>query len=395
MAARKNAVERFVARIQRKPVVAAAIAIGTLVIALSSFTDASKNLLGLFDRPSPEDARAELARLSLDFSAETFVERVREGDVPAVNLFLVAGMEPNVTTGEDRNTVLMVAAANGRASIVEALVEAGADVNRANRRGVTALMNAALQSNTAIVRTLIAAKADIHHESGSGDTALSFAAAAGHEANVTLLIDAGARPEAINHAFVEAGESRQPAIARLLLERGADVDKAGPEALVRAITQDGSSDGVNDTVRFMLDVIGDVSGQDSNGWSAVHLAAHRGNPGLLRLLLEKGADVNRVCECNGYSGARNWTPLQIAAFRGRREIVELLLARGADLRHANTLGATPLHSAVESDTPAIVQLLVDKGADMQAKDKKGRTPRDYASDVPDEQSRAEIIRLLK
>jgi hypothetical protein len=40
-------------------------------------------------------------------------------------------------------------------------------------------------------------------------------------------------------------------------------------------------------------------------------------------------------------------------------------------------------------------LLVDKGADMQAKDKKGRTPRDYASDVPDEQSRAEIIRLLK
>jgi ankyrin repeat protein len=393
--ARQNRVERFIARLQRKPIVVAVIAIGTLVIALSSLTDATKNLARLVARPTPEDARAELARLSVDYSEEAFVERAREGDLPAVNLFLSAGMEPNATVDQERNTVLMVAAANGRASLVEALIEAGADVNAQNRNGATPLMSAATQGDAAIVRELIEANADVHHQDGGGDTALSLAAAAGHEANVTLLLDTGARPEAINRAFINAAQYSEPAIARLLIARGADVKKAGPEALVRAITQDSTSDGANDNVKFLLDVVGDVSGQDSNGWSSVHLAASEGNSGLMRLLLEKGADVNRACECNGYSGARNWTPLQMAARRGRKTVVELLLARGADLRHANSVGATPLHSAVESDTPAIVQLLVDKGADIQARDKKGRTPRDYAAEVPDEKSRAEMVRLLK
>jgi ankyrin repeat protein len=116
---------------------------------------------------------------------------------------------------------------------------------------------------------------------------------------------------------------------------------------------------------------------------------------LLRLLLEKGADANRVCVCKGFLDARDWTPLMMAARRGHTEVVELLLASGADLRPANTRGATPLHEAVEGDSPAIVRALLDKGADARAKDNGGKTSLDYASEIPDDNARAGILRLLK
>jgi ankyrin repeat protein len=397
MTPRKNRVDRFLERLKKKPIVAASIALGTVVIALSTFTDSVRNLAGLataLTGPSAEEARAELTRLSVDYSKERFLERVQQGDEVAAELFLTAGMDANAAVDQEGNTALMVAASNGRTSIVDGLVRAGANVNATNREGVSVLMRAATQGDLTIVRTLIEAKADLDHKDARGDTALSFAAARGQRQNVTLLLDSGARPEAIDRAFVAAARFGQPDMARLLLERGADVKKVGAEALVRAITQDRSST-VNDNVTFLVDVVGDLSAQDVNGWSGVHLAASRGNAALMRLLLEKGAEVNRACVCHGYLAARDWTPLQMAARRGRAEIVELLLAKGADHRPANSRGATALHLAVESDTPAIVRALLERGADAAAKDVEGKTPLDYATEIPDEKTRSEIVQMLK
>ena len=431
MAQRKSRVERFLTRIQKKPLVVGAIAIGTLVIAISSFTDAAKNLTSVVTGlrgPTPEEARAELSNLSVGYSEETYVERVREGDAAAAKLFLTAGMDPNLVADPEGNTVLMVAAANGRAELVDALLQAKADVKGTNRNGATALMSAATQSDPAIVRALIDAGADLHAKDGGGDNALSFAALGGQRENVVLLLDAGATTAEINRAFVSAALSREPEIARLLLDRGADITQAGPDALVRAISQDTSNDEVSETVRFVIGAMANVSGRDANGWTGLHQAATRGHMALMRLLLDKGADVNVVCKCNGYRGAENWTPLHMAAHNGRVEAAEALLAGGADLTPANTAGATPLHSATYSDEVAIVRAMLARGADANARDQQGRTPLiiaasrgqsdvlsallaagadvrvtdnegktalDYASDSPGNKSTAEIVRLLK
>jgi ankyrin repeat protein len=303
-------------------------------------------------------------------------------------------MDASVAVDPEGNTVLMVAANNGRTSIVDEMVKSGADVNVTNRERVSALMRAAAQSDVTLVRTLLDANADLNHKDTRGDTALSFAAARGRKENVVLLVGSGATPEAIDRAFVAAARYNQPEIARLLLDRGADVKKVGGEALVQAIRQSGS-ERINDNVKILIDMVGDVSAQDPFGWSAVHVAAVEGNPMLLRLLLEKGAEVNRVCVCRGFLDARDWTPLMLAARRGRTEVVALLLASGADLRQVDSLGATPLHHALEGDTPAIVHALLDKGADVRAKDNDGKTPLDYASEISDDKARAEILRRLK
>jgi ankyrin repeat protein len=397
MTPRKSRVDRFLERLKKKPVVAALIALGALVIALSTFTDAVRNLAGLatgIRGPSPEEARAQLSRLSVEYSKEAFSERVQQGDQAAAELFLAAGMDANVAVDREGNTALMVAANNGRTSIVDAMVKSGADVNVANRAGVSPLMRAATQSDVTLVRKLLDANADLNHKAADGDNALSFAAARGRRENVVLLLESGATPEVIDRAFVAAAKYGEPEIARLLRDGGADVKKVGGEALVEAIRQDGTGR-INDNVKLVIDMVGDVSVPDPGGWTAAHVAAANGNAMLLRLLLEKGADVNRVCVCKGFLNVRDWTPLMMAARRARTEVVELLLASGADLRPVDSRGATPLHHAVEGDTPAIVDALLDKGADARARDKEGKTPLDYASEISNEKARAEILRRLK
>jgi hypothetical protein len=267
MTPRKISVDRFLERLKKKPVVAGLIALGALVIGLSTFTDAVRNLAGLatgLRGPSPEEARAQLGRLSVGYSKEAFSERVQQGDQAAAKLFLAAGMDASVAVDPEGNTALMVAASNGRTSIVDEMLKSGADVNVTNRERVSALMRAATQSDATLVRTLLDAGADLNHRDSRGETALSFAAARGRRENVVLMVESGAAPEAIDRAFVMASKYSESEIARLLLDRGADVTKVGGEALVEAIRQDATGR-INDNVKRVIDMVGDVSLPDPSG----------------------------------------------------------------------------------------------------------------------------------
>ena len=58
------------------------------------------------------------------------------------------------------------------------------------------------------------------------------------------------------------------------------------------------------------------------------LAAHRGDPGVVNMLLERGADID----------ARNnggFTPLMFAARQGHDQVIEILLNRGANANIRN------------------------------------------------------------
>jgi len=95
---RESPADRIVARIKNNPAVAILIAAGTVVIALATFSDAARNLLGLLKGQSPETARLELSKLSVQYTPQAFVESAKQGDVRNVKLFLAAGMDPNART---------------------------------------------------------------------------------------------------------------------------------------------------------------------------------------------------------------------------------------------------------------------------------------------------------
>ena len=75
--------------------------------------------------------------------------------------------------------------------------------------------------------------------------------------------------------------------------------------------------------------------QDHNGWTPLHEVAQRNHVGLLRLLLDAGANPNVP------GGDDNYTPLHDAADAGHVEIIKLLIERGADKGVRDRTGNIP------------------------------------------------------
>lgn len=351
--------DRIVARIKNNPVAAILIAAGTIVIAASTFSDATRNLLGLLKGQSPEAARLELSSRSMQYTRQAFVQSAKEGDAQVVKLFLAAGMDPNAKDDES-NTALMYAIAEGRAEIIKALLKAKANVNEKNN---------------------------------GGGTALSWAAARGRRDTVALLLDNGADAEARNEAFVAAATNAHPDVMRDLLEKGARLNEVGSQALLRAAGS--STVGVadkdrSDTVAFLLDRGVDVNAKDREGWTALLLAADEPDRvSVMRTLLDRGADVNAKCNCSGYEHG-GWTALMIASRNGSSEIVRMLIAKHADVNLKNNLGQTALALAANHGGADVVQTLLDAGADVNAPDISRQTPLMEAAS----EGNIDVVRIL-
>ena len=87
---------------------------------------------------------------------------------------------------------MKAAVKSGDLSALEALLDAGADVNARDEHGQSALMNAARDGHTAMVRLLVARGADLNHTAKFNLSALMLAVINGRDAIVGVLADAGA-----------------------------------------------------------------------------------------------------------------------------------------------------------------------------------------------------------
>ncbi len=89
----------------------------------------------------------------------------------------------------------------------------------------------------------------------------------------------------------------------------------------------------------------------------LHEAARRGDVAAVRTLLDAGVPVDIKSEYGA-------TALSFACDKGRAEVVKLLIERGADINVADTFyQATPIVWAASNGHGEVVRLLVDAGAD--------------------------------
>jgi ankyrin repeat protein len=152
-----------------------------------------------------------------------------------------------------------------------------------------------------------------------------------------------------------------------------NVDRLGKPLLHIAIEY-----GQNDVVQLLLDHNADLFRLYFNGRTAIHEAVMWRHLDILKTLLD--ANLKRddrgsaLLQCDiDKRDSRGNTPLQIAAEFGYFDIVKLLIERGAQVNTSDNLGKTPLHKAACTRNRNIVEYLINNGADPNIQDNEGLT----------------------
>jgi len=105
-----------------------------------------------------------------------------------------------------------------------------------------------------------------------------------------------------------------------------------------------------------------------DGHYPLGLAAFFGQPGCVKILLARGADVEAVAR-----NALGVRALHAAVASRNAEVVVLLLAAGAQPNVRQPGGYTPLHAAALHGDERIVDLLLAHGADARLRSDDGKT----------------------
>ncbi|MBI3815459.1 MAG: caspase family protein [Nitrospinae bacterium] len=142
-----------------------------------------------------------------------------------------------------------------------------------------------------------------------------------------------------------AAKGRDIKEVEALLNKGADVNKGDTLFGLMPLTEAVFNDAPLEIVRLLLDKGADVNTKASagSGWSTltgkpIHFAVHNGNVNMVKLLLDRGADVGAL-DFNGK------TPLQIAQEKGYTAIARML-------REAEEKQNKNLYAKDEKPTPS-------------------------------------------
>ena len=299
-----------------------------------------------------------------------------EGETEIVSALIEAGADVNARfeKGLVSGNALSMAIDKGHVEVVKLLAAAGADLDKGGM--LPPLIAAIWEGNTAIVQALIEAGININTP-GPGGNALFIAAEKGHPQIVQLLVDAGSDINAVNYdqktPLMRACEKGHLEVVRTLISAGADANKQGrfSETALSIATRSPQM-AKTQLEHGLLDSDGDRYIRDN------------ALP-IVQALIDAGAiiDAQNIKGC---------TALAIATARGDLEMVNLLITAGAN-PNLETADETPkvLAIAVEGNSLQIVQTLLKAGADPNITDKQGRTALELAT----RKGYAEIAAILR
>lgn len=243
---------------------------------------------------------------------------------------------------EALNEELLKAADEGRLEDVSKLLEKGADVNAKDDYGWTALMLACENRDMDMFGELASRKdIDFKAKDMTGKTAFD------HDKS-------GAFQGIMNFQLVEMSRAGDLDEVSRLIENGISANAknaAGVTALMGAC-----ENGHTDVARLLLEKGADIKAKDENG----NTAFDYDKSGTLQGIMNE--ELLKACK------------------EGRFDDVPKWLEKGADVNARAEDGSTPLMWVVMEGDVKTAKLLIQKGADVNAKDKTGENAFDYAQD---------------
>jgi uncharacterized protein len=124
-----------------------------------------------------------------------------------------------------------------------------------------------------------------------------------------------------------------------------------------------------------------------DGWTPLHLAAYFNREKVVKMLVERGANVN-----SSSAHTVGLCPLHSALSSRNSKIAVFLLRNGASVTIAEEGGGlTPLHYAAFNDMELAAQILLERGADPMVRDNAGKLPLDVAREKGSER----VVALLE
>jgi ankyrin repeat protein len=291
----------------------------------------------------PDALAGETPSPPQDPLATQLLDAIRRGDRPSVARLLKQSPKAARTSGSGGITPLMYAALYRDIGSARLLLDAGADPNTPNDAGATALMWAV--DDLELTRLLLERQANPNVRSADGRSAVLLAAGRSGAVDVVkALIDAGATLDG-QAVLTQAADAGDPAIIRLLLDRGAGSGPIPPDLAMRS--------GCGDCLELLLSVANRPALT-----RALESAARYGDSARMRMLLDRGAeatgDTLRIAAASEGApldgiialldrGLRDEQALDLAVRHGDTPVVAALRKSGS--KESTVLPLTPKRSA--------------------------------------------------
>jgi ankyrin len=253
-------------------------------------------------------------------------------------------------------TALLYAARDGHLQLARLLLDARADVNRAEANAISPLLMAITNDHMDVARLLVERGADVNAADFWGRTPLFSAV------------------EIRNRDYTrgnEHGIDRAAALemVTLLLDRGAN-----PNARTKEIPP----------IRRWVTSLGDLTWINMIGQTPFIRASMSGDITTMRLLLARGADP-KITTVGGttalVTAAGGNVAVQQSFVESREssmEAVRLCLELGIDVNAANETGFTAVMGAANKGWDDILGVLLEAGGRLDVADAQGRTPLRWA-----------------